>query len=193
MRVAKRLLASVKPERFLEAGNPTGLTGLLTHSAPRAALLFNYKFTLDILNTLPEHSVYRQAAEAVTRHRLKIVESIQPPGLKEWQEKVAEREKRAEADAKEMAKENNKEGSEVSDARKPGARQSYTSIFNRKEDVEIDDEEEWNGESVYDGSLEGYRTSAERNSHMSKRETQLESEVPIINFEDHEPPLEASQ
>lgn len=88
MRAASRLLASVKPGQFLEAGTPTGLTGLLTHPSPRSALLYNYHSTLDKLKAIPESSVYRQSTEALTKHRLQIIEQSKPKGWDEWQEKV---------------------------------------------------------------------------------------------------------
>ena len=84
MRATLRLLANVRPGRFLEANNPTGLTGLFTHPSPRSTLIALYKETLHRLDTLPEHSVYRQSVEAITCHRLKIVESTKPEGFEEW-------------------------------------------------------------------------------------------------------------
>lgn len=88
MRTVSRLLASVKPARFLESGNPTGLTGLYTHAAPRSTLLYLYSSTLDKLKAIPEHSVYRQSVERVIQHRMNIVESIKPKGYDEWAEKA---------------------------------------------------------------------------------------------------------
>lgn len=88
MRPALRLLASVQKAQFLEAGAPTGLTGLLTHASPRSALLYTYNNTLEKLKFFPEHSVYRQSTEALTRHRLSVIESIKPAGLEEWQSRV---------------------------------------------------------------------------------------------------------
>jgi NADH dehydrogenase (ubiquinone) 1 alpha subcomplex subunit 5 len=88
MRAALRLFASVKPGQFLEAGTPTGLTGLLTHPSPRSTLLYNYNSTLDKLKQMPESSVYRQSTEALTRHRLKIIQESIPAGWKEWTEHV---------------------------------------------------------------------------------------------------------
>jgi len=84
MRRTFRLLASVKPARYLEAGTPTGLTGLSTHPSPRSTLLFLYSATLDRLKAVPEHSVYRQSVEALTKHRMAIVEATVPPGYDEW-------------------------------------------------------------------------------------------------------------
>tara|TARA_R110002003_G_scaffold2123_1_gene24045 strand:+ start:7968 stop:8555 length:588 start_codon:yes stop_codon:yes gene_type:complete len=88
MRAAARLLASVKPGQFLEAGAPTGLTGLTTHPSPRSTLLYHYNATLDKLKKIPESSVYRQSTEALTRHRLQIVEQSKPKGWDEWQDKI---------------------------------------------------------------------------------------------------------
>ncbi|GAB7348263.1 hypothetical protein MBLNU459_g6253t1 [Dothideomycetes sp. NU459] len=89
MRAALRLLAAVPPQRFLEAGAPTGLAGLVTHATPRSALMYIYHTTLQKLATLPESSVYRQSTEALTRHRLQIVEATKPDGLDAWQQRVS--------------------------------------------------------------------------------------------------------
>ncbi|KAH8691301.1 putative NADH-ubiquinone oxidoreductase 299 kDa subunit [Talaromyces proteolyticus] len=88
MRSGLRLLANVKPARYLEPLAPTGLTGLLTHPSPRSTLIFLYSRTLEKLKTLPESSVYRQSTEALTRHRLQIIESAKPPGFDAWLERV---------------------------------------------------------------------------------------------------------
>ena len=89
MRAAIRLLASVqRSSQFLEAGAPTGITGLLTHASPRSTLLYTYATTLEKLKQFPENSVYRQSVEALTKHRMNIIESVQPGGLQEWQSRV---------------------------------------------------------------------------------------------------------
>ena len=89
MRSTTRLLASVqRSSKFLEPYAPTGLTGLLTHPSPRGTLLYLYSSTLEKLKEFPEHSVYRQSAEALTKHRMAILESIKPAGLEEWQKRV---------------------------------------------------------------------------------------------------------
>lgn len=87
MRSTFRLLANVKP-RYLEPFTPTGLTGLFTHPSPRPTLIFLYTNTLQKLQSFPESSAYRQSVEALTRHRLQIVESQKPPGFDEWLERV---------------------------------------------------------------------------------------------------------
>ena len=91
MRNTLRLLAVVKPGRYLEAGNPTGLTGLFTHAAPRSTLLYTYGAILDKLKAFPDHSVYRQSTEALTKHRMKIIESIKPEGYDEWEKRATEK------------------------------------------------------------------------------------------------------
>ncbi|OAX81583.1 hypothetical protein ACJ72_04074 [Emergomyces africanus] len=91
MRSTLRLLANVKPARFLQPHAPTGLTGLTTHPRPRQALLILYTTTLNKLQSIPESSVYRQATEALTKHRLKIVESTKPPGYEKWQQEVQQK------------------------------------------------------------------------------------------------------
>lgn len=89
MRPTPRLHATVKSAaRYLEAHTPTGLTGLNTHPSPRPALLYTYHQTLQKLKQLPSSSVYRQSAEALTKHRLKVVEEIKPPGHAEWLQRV---------------------------------------------------------------------------------------------------------
>ncbi|KAJ7293619.1 ETC complex I subunit conserved region-domain-containing protein [Mycena rebaudengoi] len=53
----------------------TGLTGLAVHPNPLPALVTTYQSTLSTLSQLPETSVYRQATEALTQNKLKIVEA----------------------------------------------------------------------------------------------------------------------
>ncbi|KAK3065283.1 hypothetical protein LTS18_003157 [Coniosporium uncinatum] len=91
MRAALRLLAQVKPQsaqRFLEAGSPTGLTGLFTHPSPRSTLIYLYSSTLDKLKGVPESSVYRHSTEALTKHRLSIISAVKPDGFDAWQERI---------------------------------------------------------------------------------------------------------
>ena len=91
MRATLRLLATAKPAaRYLEAGQPTGLTGILTNASPRSTLLFLYSTTLDRLAELPESSLYRRSAEALTKHRLAIVEAAEPAGHAEWRARALE-------------------------------------------------------------------------------------------------------
>lgn len=80
-------MANVKP-RYLEPFAPTGLTGLTTHPSPRPTLIYLYTTILQKLQSFPETSAYRQSVEALSRHRLQIVESKKPPGFDEWLERV---------------------------------------------------------------------------------------------------------
>jgi NADH dehydrogenase (ubiquinone) 1 alpha subcomplex subunit 5 len=89
MRGTSRLFATVKSaSKYLEPNTPTGLTGLTTHPSPRPALVYTYNQTLKKLAQLPKSSVYRQSAEALTKHRLEIVASTLPEGYQEWLERV---------------------------------------------------------------------------------------------------------
>lgn len=88
MRAASRLLAAVRQAQYLEPGAPTGLTGLFTHATPRSTLIYLYSSTLDKLKEVPESSVYRQATEALTKHRLAIVEAAKPAGYNAWKEQL---------------------------------------------------------------------------------------------------------
>jgi NADH dehydrogenase (ubiquinone) 1 alpha subcomplex subunit 5 len=78
------------PSRFLTPGNPTGLTGLLTHPSPRTTLVVLYTSTLSKLKQFPAHSSYRTAVEALTKHRLNLVESYKPARWEEWNSKAQE-------------------------------------------------------------------------------------------------------
>jgi NADH dehydrogenase (ubiquinone) 1 alpha subcomplex subunit 5 len=52
----------------------TGITGLAVHPDPLPELLSTYKSTLSVISTFPQESVYRQATEALLKHRTAIVE-----------------------------------------------------------------------------------------------------------------------
>ena len=88
MRRTLTQLAAVKPSRYLEAGAPTGLTGLFTHASPRGSLIYIYSSTLDKLSQFPESSLYRQSTEALTKHRLSIISAAVPEGHAEWSAKA---------------------------------------------------------------------------------------------------------
>ena len=94
MRLSRSLLAQLTsasartPERFLTPGQPTGLTGLLTHPFPRSTLIYLYQSTLKSLATIPASSAYKTATTNLTNHRLKIVEAVQPAGYVEWRAKA---------------------------------------------------------------------------------------------------------
>lgn len=188
MRRTSRLLASVKPARYLEANTPTGLTGLLTHPAPRSTLIYLYSSTLEKLKKLPEDSVYRQSTEALTKERLKIITSAVPAGYAEWAAKA----KQTIAEHPEVF--NTPEGGVDHD----GGRHMKAVIDGKvfvttKIDGErSDDSEEWNGEADMGPELEGTRSAAERKSQTTlgmKRPGEDEKTVAW----DPEPPLNADQ
>ncbi|KAG0633501.1 ETC complex I subunit conserved region-domain-containing protein [Tuber brumale] len=79
-----RLFAQVGTQR-LAPFSTTGITGILTHPNPRPALIAVYNHTLSLLSRLPQHSVYRQSTENLTKQRLAIVESVKPEGWAEYQ------------------------------------------------------------------------------------------------------------
>ncbi|KLU81197.1 hypothetical protein MAPG_00291 [Magnaporthiopsis poae ATCC 64411] len=158
MRRTIQRLASVKPARYLEPGIPTGLTGLRTHGSPRATLLYLYSSTLEQLKAVPEHSVYRQSVEALTKHRMAIVEAAVPPGHAEWlaraQKIVAEDPARFEA----SAAKGRVDGGSMTRVERNGA--SYlVRRMPRERDVR---EQEWDGEINEGPELEGSRTEEER-------------------------------
>ncbi len=171
MRNTLRLLAVVKPGRYLEAGNPTGLTGLFTHPAPRSTLLYLYGATLDKLKTFPEHSVYRQSTEALTKHRMKIIESIRPEGYDEWAKKAAEKiEKFPEAF---------QPGGDY--VKKSAGGQDFVTV-----EEHGDEDQEWR-------SVEGFATSEEKSAEAAKlKKGRRQDYKKVVNWQP-EPPLEASQ
>ncbi|TKA50017.1 hypothetical protein B0A49_11738 [Cryomyces minteri] len=181
MRASLRLLASVKPVRYLEAGAPTGLTGLFTHPAPRSALVYLYSSTLDKLKRLPEHSAYRTATEALTKQRLSIIEAVKPDGYEAWQERVNEQ----------VAK--NPQAFTtygVGVKHEHGGRQFVTT---RVESGVDEREEEWDGEMIEAPELEGVRSSRERAGQAAGLARPLEAEE-LKNFElEKEPSLTAQQ
>ncbi|KAF2098855.1 hypothetical protein NA57DRAFT_76091 [Rhizodiscina lignyota] len=151
MRAALRLFAAVRPaSKFLEPGAPTGLTGLYTHSSPRAALILLYSSTLDKLRTLPEDSVYRASTEALTKHRLNIVESFLPEGYEAWQDRV---------------KEHVEKHKDVYAAFGLGTEHVINGrhfLAIRREEPLTDENDEWDGVPPQYPLIEGTRTSEER-------------------------------
>lgn len=175
MRSTTRLLAAVKPGQFLTPGNPTGLTGLLTHPAPRTQLLYLYSSTLHKLTKLPEHSVYRQSAEAITKQRYSIVDGIKPQGYEEWAQR---------------AQKHVDEHPEVF-----GKDADVHKIFVPAQLTEqVDDQDvEWNGKALGKlPAMEGTRTDIEKERRAQVMARFVESERVPVHWE-NEPPLEANQ
>lgn len=178
MKASLRLLANVKPGRYLEAGNPTGLTGLFTHASPRSTLLYLYGATLDRLKAMPEHSVYRQSTEAVTKNRMKIMRSIKPGGYDEWAER-----------AEKKIKEN-------PDVFKPGTSRHVLdyadgSAFVETSAVNESDDLEWDGEKGKP-TLEGTRSSEEGAVNARATQQIKQDQGDPVKWES-EPQLDASQ
>ena len=151
MRAAARLFASVKPGQFLEAGTPTGLTGLLTHPSPRSTLLYHYHSTLDKLKQIPESSVYRQSTEALTKHRLQVIEQSKPQGWDAWQEKI---------------KAQIGDDPDLVSVVETGPGQAFV-LPKRQEVDERARAAEWDGEAM-SSFPEGIRTAKERLPHVKK-------------------------
>lgn len=178
MRAASRLFASVKPGQFLEAGTPTGLTGLLTHNSPRSTLLYLYNSTLDKLQHIPESSVYRQSTEALTKHRLNIIEAAKPPGWDEWAQKIQQQ---VAEDPKGFATTQTSGGTMVDvppvEDIDPKLRAS-----------------EWDGEFVGKAFPEGIRSQATRQAHIAQIAGTKDYDPVRANMElklDQEPQLTA--
>ncbi|KAI0117285.1 ETC complex I subunit conserved region-domain-containing protein [Daldinia grandis] len=163
MRRTLRLFAAVKPARYLEAGTPTGLTGLFTHSSPRSTLLYLYTRTLEKLQDVPESSLYRQSVEALTKHRLAIVEAAEPPGHAEW---AARAHKMAEANPA-LFKVSTAGANQSSEGSLALQVKSGGKLFvHRSEPALRDDrQEEWNGERDEGPGSEGLRGPEERGEH----------------------------
>lgn len=53
----------------------TGITGVAVHSNPLPELVKTYESTLAVLGSIPTTSIYRQSVEALTRHKLNIVQT----------------------------------------------------------------------------------------------------------------------
>ncbi|KAH7931015.1 NADH2 dehydrogenase [Leucogyrophana mollusca] len=53
----------------------TGITGLAVHPNPLPELSQTYESTLSLLSSIPSTSVYRQGVEALTKHKLNIVQT----------------------------------------------------------------------------------------------------------------------
>lgn len=172
--------------RYLEAGTPTGLTGLWTHATPRSSLLFLYSTTLQRLQSMPESSLYRQSVEAVTRHRMGLVEAQVPPGYAEW----AERAKKLVGDNADVFRVNSGrvDGSEARVV-KMGDRVFVVGQRHEPGDPRV---EEWDGEADEGGELEGVRTLDEKSDLVLLAERKPLEDHEQIEWED-EPQLTADQ
>jgi hypothetical protein len=172
-----RLLAKVKPGKFLEANTPTGLTGLTTHPAPRPALILTYRETLDKLQQLPTTSVYRQSTEALTKHRLSIVESTKPAGYDEWLARV-QKQISANPEA-------------YKDMKRPDGAYAHGRIPKESNDV-------WDGvvtrKSALDTGVFTEKAALDRGRVIQEEVEIVERpELPTVDDLETEPPLDAAQ
>ncbi|RKF59256.1 NADH-ubiquinone oxidoreductase 29.9 kDa subunit, mitochondrial [Erysiphe neolycopersici] len=151
MRRTFRQLANAQPAKYLEAGAPTGLTGLFTHVSPRSTLMYTYHSTLEALSKLPESSIYRQSTEALTKHRMEIVTSVEPAGLAEYSEKV-----------KKIVKSNAWAFQDEDGDIQHVQRDSKSFIVMKPKNIRDDLTEEWNGRKEEPLPLEGTRSEEER-------------------------------
>lgn len=162
MRPTFRLFAAVKPvARYLEAGAPTGLTGLRTNPSPRSTLLYLYNSTLEKLQAIPETSVYRQSVEAVTKHRMAAVEGVKPAGLAEWSAQVEQILKKH-PDHFNVTSRPTENGNFAAGVERNGRMFVITTTK-----PEVDERyQEWDGEEDTGGTLEGMRTLDEKMTEM---------------------------
>ncbi|KHJ36212.1 putative nadh-ubiquinone oxidoreductase kda subunit [Erysiphe necator] len=178
MRRTFRQLANAQTAKYLEAGAPTGLTGLFTHVSPRSTLMYTYHCTLEALSKLPENSIYRQSTEAITKHRMAIVASVEPVGLEAYLEKV-----KATINSNPWVFQD-----EDSDMRKV-EKDGKNFIVMKPKKVRDDLTEEWNGKKEEPLPLEGTRSEEERAREsnvpdsetlfkISKRIEELEKALP---------------
>ncbi|GAB1213653.1 hypothetical protein ATERTT37_002803 [Aspergillus terreus] len=182
MRSTLRLFANVKAARYLEPFAPTGITGLNTHPHPRPTLIYLYTHTLQKLKAFPETSVYRQSTEALTRHRLQIVESTKPPGYEAWLERVK---KAVAAEPERFASLRRSDG-------------SYAA-FMRDDGSDNPRGEEWDGEKI-EPTTEGPARTPEEEARWAKAiEESIATEAKESDFQtqamkwENEPALEAEQ
>ncbi|KAI9710080.1 MAG: hypothetical protein M1820_002882 [Bogoriella megaspora] len=181
MRSAIRLLAAVKSQ-FLEAGTPTGLTGLYTHPSPRGSLTYLYTSTLDKLKHIPESSVYRQSTEALLKHRLSLVDSVKPEGYAEWEGRV-----------KKLLDEH----PELTGPNGIGVKHSHDGrefISFRPKGEEDDRITEWEGQAEgMEPALEGTRTEEERKNQFEEDIAQAVNTPFGLPELELEPPLTREQ
>ena len=191
MRRTLTRLAAVKPARYLEAGTPTGLAGLLTHNAPRSTLIYLYSSTLEKLQSLPETSLYRQSAEALAKHRLSIVDAVVPAGYTEWAKKAAEV-------IKAHPEVFNTPVGGVDHVGEEKGKLTRTVVdggvfVSSKEERAVDEiNDEWDGEKDLGPELEGTRTSEERKSQISLAKERPGLDEKVVELEP-EPKLSIEQ
>ncbi|KIX02437.1 uncharacterized protein Z518_08378 [Rhinocladiella mackenziei CBS 650.93] len=183
MRATSRLFATVKSaSKYLEPNVPTGLTGLSTHPSPRPALIYTYRQTLTKLAQLPKSSVYRQSAEALTKHRLEIIESTKPEGYDAWLERVH---KQIEANPSAYSKLLNEDGSLSSEKLHVEPVETWDGVVGRQ-DVKT--------EGGLNSMEEAERKAAAVNEEVKKMDQEdKEGKLPTVDDLEVEPPLTKAQ
>lgn len=73
-RVARATQTSASNAPVRGGKTTTGIAGLPVHSRPLPELKLIYQETLEALGQLPAGTAYRQATEALTRHRIEVIE-----------------------------------------------------------------------------------------------------------------------
>ena len=137
------------------------------------------------MQKLPKESVYRTATEALTKQRLEIVESVKPEGFDAWQSRMR---KIVEEHPAVFEKDGEyKLGKHVRENK-----QGHIFITSRNDKVIDVLEDEWNGERVTEGELEGTRTLAERASQKDLGDKRPTEERKTVELEP-EPMLTAEQ
>ncbi|KAI8995592.1 NADH2 dehydrogenase [Trametes punicea] len=68
------MLRFTRPLLYAARKPSTGITGLKVHRDPVPELKKTYEDTLQALSAIPQSSVYRQGTEALTLHKLKVLE-----------------------------------------------------------------------------------------------------------------------
>lgn len=188
MRRTLTRLAAVKPVRFLEAGAPTGLTGLHTHPTPRKALLYYYNSTLEKLQQIPSSSLFRQSTEALTRHRLKIVSAVEPEGYAEWKVKAD----KVIADHPDVFTRTEGQAAYRGGKYLLQTWNGQPFVVVKDEGIRDDLTEEWDGAADTSAELEGPRSSRERAKQVViSKPLPADYEKDVVYPE--EPPLTAQQ
>jgi NADH dehydrogenase (ubiquinone) 1 alpha subcomplex subunit 5 len=141
---------------------------------------------LSRLQNIPESSLYRQSVEAVTKHRMSLVEAQTPPGYDEWAVKA----KQLVGKSSEQFRVNSGriDGSEARTV-KLGDRVFIIGQRHQAGDIR---HEEWDGEEDEGGELEGIRTPEERKDQVIWAERKPLEDHEQIEWED-EPQLTADQ
>lgn len=138
------------------------------------------------LQALPETSMYRQSVEAVTKHRMGLVEKIVPPGYEEWAAK-----------AKELVNKNSAQF-RVASGRIDGSEVRTVKLGDKifvvgRKHEDVDERiEEWDGEADEGAELEGIRTAKEREDQVVWAERKPLEDHEKVEWQD-EPQMTADQ